>query len=138
MNRNLCLAAFAVGLLAVVWVGIGYLGTHPLALAMTLVIGAVYVFGARELKRFHDATASLDTALGAIPPELAQLDDWLAHLHPSLRNAVRLRVEGERTALPGPARADVVEADEGRTAVAWRRKAGQHPVDGGLHLGLHR
>jgi hypothetical protein len=103
MNRNLCLAAFAVGLLAVVWVGIGYLGTHPLALAMTLVIGAVYLFGAHELKRFHDATASLDTALGAIPPDLVRLDDWLARLHPSLRNAVRLRVEGERTALPGPA-----------------------------------
>ncbi|MDP3864719.1 MAG: hypothetical protein Q8Q75_08380, partial [Rhodoferax sp.] len=29
--------------------------------------------------------------------------DWLKHLHPSLQNPVRLRVEGERIGLPGPA-----------------------------------
>ncbi|MFC5300852.1 DUF802 domain-containing protein [Azospira restricta] len=97
------MAAFAAGLVAVLWVGAGYLGSHPLALAMTALIGAVYVVGALELKRFHDATTSLTAALAAIPDQLARLDDWLAPLHPSLQNAVRLRVEGERAGLPGPA-----------------------------------
>src|SRR5690606_20492781 len=33
----------------------------------------------------------------------AGLGDWLARVHPSLHNAVRLRIEGERVALPAPA-----------------------------------
>ncbi|MBW7900088.1 MAG: DUF802 domain-containing protein [Rhodocyclaceae bacterium] len=103
MNRNICLAAFAAGLLAIVWVGVGYAGSHPLALAMTAIIGAVYVAGALELQRFQRATDSLAAALGAIPANLASLGEWLDRLHPSLQNAVRLRVEGERVGLPGPA-----------------------------------
>ena len=102
MNRKLCIAAFCVGALAVVWVAVGYLGSHPLALMMTTVIGAVYGFGALELLRFHQATTTLHRALGAIPAELPSLGAWLETLHPSLQNPVRLRVEGERVGLPAP------------------------------------
>ncbi|MBI2306267.1 MAG: DUF802 domain-containing protein [Rhodocyclales bacterium] len=102
MNRNLCIATFVAGALAVAWVAIGYLGSHPLALTMTLLIGAVYVLGALELRRFHQATSSLAQALAAIPENLPQLGDWLDRIHPALQNPVRLRIEGERVGLPGP------------------------------------
>jgi hypothetical protein len=103
MNRHLGVVAFSLGLAAVAWVGYGYLGGNPLALTMTLLIGAFYLMGALELRRFQQATATLQTALAAVPAPLAQLGDWLGRVHPSLQNPVRLRVEGERVGLPGPA-----------------------------------
>ncbi|HYD80544.1 MAG TPA: DUF802 domain-containing protein [Paucimonas sp.] len=103
MNRHLFTAAFVLGALGIVWVGIGFIDSSLLALLMTVVIGAVYVFGAHELRRFREATSTLTDALAAIPENLTDLDDWLARVHPSLQNAVRLRIEGERMGLPGPA-----------------------------------
>ncbi|HEY3431434.1 MAG TPA: DUF802 domain-containing protein [Rhodocyclaceae bacterium] len=103
MNRNLCIGAFAVGLLMVIWIAAGYVLTNPLALVMTLIIAGVYGLGALEMRRFHGATLTLATALESIPQHLTHLGDWLSRVHPSLQNAVRLRVEGERVALPGPA-----------------------------------
>lgn len=102
MNRQFGVAAFAVGLGAVGWVAYGYLGSNRLALTITLLIGAFYLMGAVELHRFRKATDGLRAALAVLPDKLPALGDWLATLHPSLRNAVRLRVEGERTGLPGP------------------------------------
>ena len=101
MSRIVLAVAFVLGLVAVLWVGVGFVGTSALALAMSVVIGAVYVLGAMEIRRFRAVTASLQTALSHIPQPLAQLGDWLAGLHPSVQNAVRARVEGERVALPG-------------------------------------
>ena len=95
--------AFFVGLAAVCWVAIGYLGSNPLALAITLLIGAFYGMGALELQRFHQATATLTGAVAGMTEPPAHVGQWLGTLHPSLRNAVRLRVEGERIGLPGPA-----------------------------------
>ncbi len=43
--------AFALGLLAIVWVAAAVASTHLLVLVMTAVIGAVYVYGALELRR---------------------------------------------------------------------------------------
>lgn len=103
MNRTISLAAFCVGLVAVCWVGVGYVGTSPLALTMTAIIGTVYVVGAVELLRFNRATATLARALASIPDNLSSLGDWLDTLPPSMQNAVRLRIEGERVGLPGPA-----------------------------------
>lgn len=103
MNRTIFLAVFFVGLIAVSWVGVGYIGTSPLALTMTAIIGTVYVAGALELLRFSQATSTLARALAAIPENLPDLGNWLDTLHPSLQNAVRLRIEGERVGLPGPA-----------------------------------
>ncbi|MFM0413271.1 DUF802 domain-containing protein [Paraburkholderia aromaticivorans] len=97
------LVVFLAGLAAVCWIAAGYAVSNPLALAVTLLIGACYVAGALELHRYREATGTLTRAvagLSALPPSL---DAWLEPLHPSLRNAVRLRVEGERVALPGPA-----------------------------------
>ena len=103
MNRNICVTAFILGLLAVAWVGIGYIGSSPLALTMTFIIGAVYVTGALELLRFQQATSTLDRALAAIPEDLSHPGEWLGQLPLSLQNPVRLRIEGERVSLPGPA-----------------------------------
>jgi len=96
-------AAFFVGLAAVCWVGLGYIGTNPLALLISLLIGAFYLMGALELRRYRQATGTLAQAVAELPAAPASLAAWLEPLHPSLRNAVRLRVEGERIGLPGPA-----------------------------------
>ena len=103
MNKHFFTGAFGVGALAVAWVAAGFFGSsNVLALAMTLVIASVYCFGALELRRFSKATASLTTALTAVPDNLTSLSGWLAGVHASLQNAVRLRIEGERVGLPGP------------------------------------
>lgn len=106
MSRAFGAAAFAVGLAAVGWVGLGYAGSNPLALTMTALIGAFYAMGALELLRFQQATATLNHALSTLaaqPQPLPGLGGWLGQLHPSLQNPVRQRVEGERVGLPGPA-----------------------------------
>ncbi|WP_454734350.1 DUF802 domain-containing protein [Cupriavidus pauculus] len=103
MNRHLTpLVVFLAGLAVVGWVGAGYAGTNALALAVTLLIGGFYVGGAFELHRYRQATPTLTAALADLAAPPASLGTWLDRLHPSLRNAVRLRVEGERVALPGP------------------------------------
>jgi len=104
MPRNfIVLLVFLAGLLAVCWIGIGYAGTHPLAAVVATVIAACYLVGAYELLRYRQATATLAQALPSIDEAAGNLDGWLARLHPGLRNAVRLRVQGERIGLPAPA-----------------------------------
>ncbi len=102
MKPNPFSIAFFLGAAAVAWIAAGYVGVNPLALVMSLAIGAVFVVGALELQEFRRATTSLSTALRAIPAELTTLDDWLGRIHASLQNAVRLRIEGERNGLPAP------------------------------------
>ncbi len=103
-NKRSFILAFAIGLLAVAWVAAGFIGSSSwLALAMTLAIGAAYGVGAWELRQFRATTAGLADALAQVPQPLGQLADWLERVPASLRHAVRLRVEGERGALPGPA-----------------------------------
>lgn len=102
-SRNLCIAAFTAGLVAVGWIAAGYVLSHPLAFAMTLLIGAIYVAGAMELRRFDQDTSALRLALADIPPDLATLSDWLLRVPASLQNVARLRIDGERIGLPGPA-----------------------------------
>lgn len=103
MNRSLSVAAFVLGAAVVGWVGAGYVGLSALALGMTALIGMVYLSGALELLRFDRATAALQRALDIIPPDLPDASAWLSGLPPALQNAVRLRLEGERVSLPGPA-----------------------------------
>jgi len=95
--------AFGLGLMSVVLVGAGFVGTSAIALAMTLVIGLVYVLGALELLRFRGTTRGLSAALSGIPQPLSGTDDWLGTVPAPLRNTVRMRIEGMRVALPGPA-----------------------------------
>ncbi len=102
MNKHLFNASFALGALALLWVGSGFFGTQWLALAMTLLIAAVYTVGALELRRFRETTQALLAALQAVPAQLVQLEDWLTRVPATLQDPVRLRIEGERAGLPGP------------------------------------
>ena len=103
MNRIFFAVAFAIGLITVAWVGVGFVGSSWMALTMTAVIAGVYLLGAFELKQFRAATASLAAALADVTQPLPDIGAWLGGVHPSLKNAVRLRIEGERVGLPGPA-----------------------------------
>lgn len=99
--RALSFLAFIVGLAAVAWVASGFVGTSAFALGMTLLIGAVYLGGAWELRRFGQTTAGFRAAMAGVPQPLAQLADWLPSVPAPLRQAVRQRIEGERSAFPG-------------------------------------
>ena len=103
MKRYSFHIAFVLGALAVVWVAAAVATSHLLVLGMAAVIGAVYVFGAMELRQYRAATAALNQALIDIPQELQNLSDWLITLPAGLQNPIRQRVEGERVGLPGPA-----------------------------------
>ncbi|WP_017461762.1 DUF802 domain-containing protein [Dyella ginsengisoli] len=104
MIKNLLLAAvFALGLAAIGWIVVGYVGSNPLGMAVALLIGACYLAGAFELFGYRQATATLHRAMEGLAEPPADLASWLQRLHPGLRHAVRLRVEGERAALPAPA-----------------------------------
>lgn len=81
----------------------GYIGSNPLGAAVALLIGACYLAGVLELHRYRQATSTLQHAVTDLSSTPSSLGAWLDRLHPSLRNAVRLRVEGERVALPAPA-----------------------------------
>ena len=94
---------FLAGLLAVCWIGIGYLGSHPLAAAVAALIATCYLVGAVELLRYRQATATLVQALPSLGEAAGNLDGWLSRLQPGLRNGVRLRIIGERVGLPAPA-----------------------------------
>ena len=96
-------AVFLIGLAAIAWVGWGFVGGNTLALAMTGAIAAVYLLGANELRQYRQATGTLASALADLAGPPADLSAWLDRIHPGLRNPVRLRIEGERAALPGPA-----------------------------------
>src|SRR5690606_31622341 len=98
-------ATVVAGLGVIAWVGAGYLMGHPLALLVTLVIGAIYLMGVFELHRFHQATATLATVLEDAAEPQGSLRPWLERVPATLQNAVRRRIEGEPVGLPGPAMA---------------------------------
>ncbi|MEH6570809.1 MAG: hypothetical protein V7709_17140 [Halioglobus sp.] len=106
MNRLLIATAFALGAIAVIWMGAGFIGSDKLALAVTVVIGCVYSIGFAELLQFRAATATLTTALTNMPEQDplsdTALQQWLNKLDPSLHTSVRARIEGERVGLPAP------------------------------------
>jgi Exonuclease VII, large subunit len=93
---------FLVGLLAVCWIGIGYVSVHPLGAAVAAIIAACYIAGGVELYRYRQASNGLRAALNDLSSAKESLAPWLERVPVGLRNAVRLRVEGERTALPAP------------------------------------
>lgn len=102
MTRLLFTTAFLLGGMAIAWIGSGFIGIDPLALTVTAIIGGVYLIGFIELLQYRQATSTLSKALSAIPESVSILGEWLEKLHPSIQNAVRLRIEGERVGLPGP------------------------------------
>ncbi|AMO22466.1 hypothetical protein GCM10027034_28350 [Ramlibacter solisilvae] len=103
MNKLSFALPFAIGLVIVAWVGMGFAAGSWLPLAVTAVILAVYVLGAVELSRFRASTAGLHKALQDLSQPPASLGDWLERVPAGLRAAVRQRVEADRGTLPGPA-----------------------------------
>ena len=106
MNKLIFNTAFLLGVGAIIWMGSSFIGTDLLALTVTGAIAAVYVLGFVELFQFRQATATLTRALTALPAARidgeTSLANWLETLHSSLRNAVSLRIQGERIGLPAP------------------------------------
>lgn len=104
--RVVFIVAFALGAAAIIAMAASFLDSNLLALTITCVIGGVYAIGAAELLQFRRVTANLSAALNNLSHESAaafnRLGDWLGHLHPSLQQAIRRRVEGDRMALPMP------------------------------------
>ena len=101
MTRSLVYAAFVIGVAIVGWIAARFYGTDLLALAVTVVIGAVFVLGYVEQLHFRRATAGL---VGALDGTIDQgREHWLAQVPPSLRAAVHRRLAGMPSALPGPA-----------------------------------
>jgi hypothetical protein len=103
MKRIGYAAALALALTVLGWVGAGFVGHNAFALAITLAIAAGFAAGVIELQRFRAATDTLVRGLEGLPPAMTTLGPWLDQVHPSLRQPVRLRIEGDRVALPGPA-----------------------------------
>ncbi|WP_045767789.1 DUF802 domain-containing protein [Xanthomonas albilineans] len=97
------IAVFLAGLVVVCWIGFGYLDSNPLGAGFAALIGVCYLAGVAELYRYRQASATLVQALDDADTARTDLDGWLQRLDPSLRNAVRLRIEGARAGLPVPA-----------------------------------
>lgn len=103
MARLLFAAAFAVGALAIIWMSWVFASSDAFALVITLVIAAAYVTGFRELLRFRGHTESLRNALtNARQADGLDLGQWLQSLPETLRNPVRLRIEGDKVPMPAP------------------------------------
>lgn len=94
------LLLFLAGLAAPVWIGAGYLGHHATGAAVCALIAACYLVGALELRRYQRSSQALADALLATERDVTA---WLGRIPQELRGAVRLRIEGDRVALPGPA-----------------------------------
>lgn len=103
MKKHAFSIAFTVGAMAAVWVAATVASSHLLVLVMTAVIAGVYVVGALELRQYRAHTTALNQAMSDVPAQLSQLGEWLERVPAALQNAVRQRIEGERSALPGPA-----------------------------------
>ena len=106
MTRLFFAIAFTLGAAAILWMGKGFAGSDALALLVTTIIGGVYLLGIVELFQYRRATGSLTSALQDIPEcgtdPAGWLEAWLQRLDPSLQNACRLRIEGDRGGLPAP------------------------------------
>jgi hypothetical protein len=107
ISRLFFATAFLLGAAAIAAMGLTFIASDPLGLVVTVVIGGVYGIGFIEILQFRQATSTLSNALSglsATTPEVGPgfLEQWLARLHPSLQNSVRLRIEGERVGLPAP------------------------------------
>lgn len=103
MIRALNAAALVAGLAAVAWVAFTHAASHPAVLPVLGLILAAFLAGGAELRRYRAETAALLGGLQAArqaPPQ--ELEPWIASLPQALQLAVRLRLQGERAALPGP------------------------------------
>jgi len=102
MIRFLFSVVFAIGAIAIIWIGSIFFAVDALGLAVTILIAAAYLVGFLELVKFRRATLSLNQALSSLSEPINELPDWLSNIDSSLRNSVRFRVEGQRNGLPAP------------------------------------
>ena len=102
MNLFVYRLSAAAGAFALLWVALGFGVSHPVALAVTLLIAGVWAVGVRELHVLRQQTRAWSKATGAEVTE-AGIEPWLDGMPGPLRAMVRLRLEGERAAWPGPA-----------------------------------
>jgi hypothetical protein len=96
MNRLLSLlypAAQAAGWLMLLLASVIAGRHHPVALVVTLLVAAFFALGGWELRRFRREHQALADALDA---------GALDRVPDALRDAVQLRLDGRRAALPGP------------------------------------
>ena len=100
MTRLLSLAAFILGALVILWMGVAVAAGHLLASVVMLLIALAYFTGGAELLRYQQATGALHAALAQGGD--VELNRWLDALPASLRNPVRQRIEGEYVGLPVP------------------------------------
>ncbi len=94
--------ALALGGLTLLWIGASFVGSSFTALLLTCAIAVVLLTGAWELRRFRADSQALGNAVARQVQSPIELGAWLAQLPPSMVTAVRLRLEGERVALPAP------------------------------------
>ena len=102
MTKFLFSAAFFIGAFAILWIGRIFLGEDLLGLGVTILIAGVYAIGTWELLTFRRETGALKDVLSELNDKTESIQQWLLKLSPSLQNAVRLRIEGERNNLPAP------------------------------------
>lgn len=102
-TRLLFNTAALLGAAAILWMGLDFIGANLLALAVTAVIGFVYILGQLELVQYRAATAGLNTALDAVGDGGGDdLERWLTQVPATLHNSVSQRVQGDRVGLPVP------------------------------------
>jgi DNA anti-recombination protein RmuC len=102
MSRLFFVVAFALGLAVVAWIGAGFVGSDPLALAFTGVIALVYCLGFGELVNFRRSTGQLDQALDTLPSKTDEVRSWLNDLPGAMQLPIQRRIEGHSAALSGP------------------------------------
>ena len=95
-------AALLLGCLSVAWMCAVFRDANPVALAVTMAIGGVFCLGVVELVKYRYATGTLVKLLSNADESVENVEEWLLPLDASLRNAVRLRAQGERVGLPAP------------------------------------
>ena len=101
MTRFLFPLAFALGLIAAIWIALMLPAGNPVALVAIVLIIAVYLAGFVELRRYRQDTEALRDNLRSVPTSLDALHGWLEKLPAALRHPVQRRIEGEPVALPG-------------------------------------
>ncbi|GHD50603.1 hypothetical protein SAMN05216429_10873 [Marinobacter persicus] len=102
MSRLFFVIAFALGLAVVAWIGAGFIGSEPLALAFTGLIALVYCLGFGELVNFRRSTGQLASALDTLPSKTGEVSGWLNGLPGAMQLPVQRRIEGHTAPLPGP------------------------------------
>ena len=91
----------ATGAGAILWTGTAFIGTQPLGLTVTAIIGVAFSLGLLELVQYRRETHRLARAIASAGDD-TELQGWLAGLPAALQQPVGQRIQGEKTGLPAP------------------------------------